>query len=934
MKISSILARYLATSLIMLCANYYSSFSQSIVSGVVIDATDNTKLEKASIALLQQSDSVLVKFTWTKDNGAFVINNLDTGKFKLIISYPKYADYSYDFVSTGQPIAIGSIQLSKASLLLDEVTISARTPVVIDGDTTIYNAGSFQVGKDANVEDLLKVLPGITVDANGKITAQGKPVQKVLLDGEEFFGDDPKLITKNIRSNMVDKVKVYEKKSDQATSTGIDDGERMQTIDITLKQDMKKGMFGQALGGMGTDNYYGAKVMANKFKGSEKIAVYGISANDGMVSLGFEDGQKYGVGGDNSIQMEGGGFYISSSGGDVANGDWGGNYNGNGIPKAFNVGGSYSNKFNKDKHKLNVSYQRAQLSVDNNSTFFSQNNLPDVARIQNSIGFTSQETANNVANLRYDLKVDSLTDVILKLGYSKSHKDDYSSDSTQEQNLDYSLINEVISRQNGTNQREGINSSIMITRRFLKERRAITLNSSLISNKDNSDFNYYSLTEFASNNPDILIDQRKNNVSKNTNFNASLSFSEPFSKRWTGTVGYSVGSYSSDLLNQSFDKDLTTGRFDILDENLLNDFNQRTISNAVNAGLNYKNEKLTLNVSNRLAFEKVDRLYNNLNKKLDRDQQSINPSLSMNYKLSKSKNLGFRYNGNTTQPNLNQIEPLNQNQQTTVTYLPNADLKAGYRNSYNVWYNSYKQIKDQSFYASTYLSQSYNDVTAKVKYYSETGERDITYVNIEKPNTSLSLYSGYRQSIWKKLNLSGNLGGSVSYNNSYNYLSVNNQDTELNNNETYGISPNIGVSSYKADKWSFYLELSPGLQFMKSTLQPDLNSNTFNFSSYYGFNYTLPKNFKIGFNGNQSYEAATKTLRAFNTFNMNAFISKKFFKDKSLEAQVFVNDVFNRNNGIRRRQSGYSFTQSTNDVLRRYGMFKLIYNFTTMKGDK
>lgn len=933
MKIPLSGIRCLIVILLLLCTNIYSSFSQTSVSGIVVDAADKAKLEKASIALLQQKDSILVKFTWSKDNGEFLIHNLDTGKFTLIVSYPKYADYSYAFLSKGEPINLQTISLSKAALLLDEITVTGRSPVVINGDTTIYDAGSFKVAKDANVEDLLKVLPGITVDATGKITAQGKTVQKVLLDGEEFFGNDPKLITKNIRSNMVDKVKVYEKKSDQATITGIDDGERSQTIDITLKQDMKKGMFGQALASGGTDKYYGAKLMANKFKGSEKIAVYGISANDGMVSLGVEDGQKYGVG-NGSVEVDNNNIYYNSSGDDGTSGGWYGQYQGNGVPRAINVGGSYSNKFNKDKHKINLNYQRAQLSVDNNSTLFSQNNLPDEARIETANGFTSSKKVTNTANLRYDLKADSLTDIIFKLAYSKSHQDDFSRDSTQELTIDYDLINQVRSSRSGTNEADRINANLMITRRFLKERRSLTLTSALIANKNDADFNYYSRTAFVNGAPDILIDQKKNNVSHNSSFNAALTYSEPFSKRITGTIGYSIGRYNSSVLDQSFDKNKNTGAYDILDESVLNDFNQHTTANALNTGLNYKSERLTLNVSNRLSFETVDRLYNNLNKKLDRNQQSVAPSLSINYKISKSKNFGIGYYGNTTQPSLNQIEPLNQNQQTTVTYLPNPDLKSGYRNRFNFWYNSYKQIKDQSFYVGANFSQSFNDVTAKVKYYSATGNRDITYVNIEKPNSYVSLYSGYRKPIWKKIGLNANIGASASYNNDYNYLSINNKDAELNNNETYNLSPSLGVQAYKAEKWSIYIDLNPGVQFLKSTLQPDLNSNSFVFRSYYNFNYYLPKNFKIGFDGNQSYEAATKTLQAFNTFYMNGNISKKFFKDKSLEAQVFVNDIFNRNKGISRRQNGYSFTQSTNDVLRRYVMFKLIYNFTTMKGDK
>ncbi|QIH31534.1 carboxypeptidase regulatory-like domain-containing protein [Sphingobacterium sp. DR205] len=355
------------------------SYAQHRLVGTVVDGKDQAKLHQASVALLNPRDSILIKFDRTKENGTFQIANLDTGVYKIVVSYPQYADLVKDIHITAKDYDIGLIALSKAALLLEEVQVNGRIPVVIKGDTIEYDAGSFKVEKDAKVDDLLRVLPGITIDGTGKITAQGKEVKKVLLDGEEFFGDDPTLITKNIRSDMVSKVQVYEKKSDLAVRTGVDDGERTQTIDIKLKEDKKKGMFGQAIAGAGTDKYYGGKVMLNKFKGSQKIAAYGILANDGMVGLGFEDSQKYGVGGSGNVQMMDGGGIMISSGGDETEGGWDGRYRGGGVPKALNMGVSYSDKSKDDKHKINVNYKRSQIDVNNTSTYNAQNNLPERA---------------------------------------------------------------------------------------------------------------------------------------------------------------------------------------------------------------------------------------------------------------------------------------------------------------------------------------------------------------------------------------------------------------------------------------------------------------------------------------------------------------------------------------------------------------------------
>lgn len=918
--------------LVFFLLNISYSFSQIKLSGSITDATDNIKLQKATIALLNPTDSILVNFARSGENGNFIMSPLDTGSYKLIVSYPQYADYVED-IYIKEDYNLGTIKLSKAFLLLDEVAVTGKIPVVIKGDTIEYNAGSFKVDKDAKVDDLLKVLPGITVDADGKITAQGKEVKKVLLDGEEFFGSDPTLITKNIRADMVDKVQVYEKRSDLNDRTGVDDGERTQTVNITLKEDKKKGAFGQASSGYGSDKYYGLKGMINRFSGAQKIAAYGISANDGMVSLGFEDGEKYGASATNMTMSEDGGIYITSSGSGDGMDSWSGNYQGRGIPNALNMGASFSDKFNGDKHKLNVNYRRGQMEVENNSTNFIQNNLPELASIQQAVGFSLNENKSHNANMRYDLKIDSTSDMTVRLGYNKINRDNAGFNTTVERSLEEELLNETEMRNTNVSLNEALNANVMLTKRFKKLRRSLTLNTSLTNNSTDGTSNYFSNTNFRQLNDSLLIDQFKNNIWETTNFNSTLNYTEPLTKYLTGTVGYTFGTVAAYTLNQSFNKNESTGQYDLLDQSLLNDFNNLTLRNSVNTGLNYKKNMITVNLSNSFAFESLERKYNNLNHRLTRDQVSIAPSLSVNYQITKSKSMYVRYSGRTTQPDLNQLEPLKQNDSPLINYLDNKDLESGFANNMSMYFNSYKQLKDVSVYIGANVNQYVNPIGSTVTFDPESGRRDIQFVNIDESNISANAYGGYRRPLWKKIALSMSIGGNVSYNNSYNYLSLANRASQLNNNENYSLSPSLGFSSYKANKWSFHLVMNPGYRINKSTLQPDLNTNNFIFNSNTNVSYTFPKDYKIVLGMEQSHEAATVTLPAFNVVNVTGYVSKKFLKDKSLEAQFFVNDLLNKNTGVRRSQYGYTFSQATNDVLRRYGMFKLIYNFTTMRGD-
>lgn len=917
----------------LLFMSFFSASAQTKVSGQVVDGADNGKLEKASIALLNTKDSILVRFTWSKENGNFFLNNLDTGSYKLLVSYPQYADFVQDLVLDLAGKELGIIKLSKVALLIEEVQVMGRIPVVIKGDTIEYDAGSFKVEKDAKVEDLLKVLPGITMDASGRITAQGKEVKKVLLDGEEFFGDDPTLITKNIRSDMVSKVQVYEKKSDLAVRTGIDDGERTQTIDIKLKEDKKKGMFGQVSGGIGTDNYYVGKVMANRFKGTQKIAAYGIIANDGLVGLGFEDGQKYGVGGSTNVSvMDGGGIMITSDGGFDGSDSWSGNYRGAGVPKALNMGFSFSDKSKNDKHKLNVNYKRNQMDVRNNSNYRAQENYPENATLDNATTITNNEDKSHNVNMRYDFNIDSLSSGTVRFGYARKNQENNEEKETDRRSLDGNLINEMENKSKAINDSENLNLDFLLTRKFKKDKRSMTFNANLRSNQTDGATNYYSLANYYSTAVREEIDQLKRDEVGSSVFSTSLNYTEPLSKYLTATLGCSLQKSNAKNLNESFDRDPITGDYTLLDLQVLNDFNVNRSKNTANTGINFKNDLWTINLSNRLDFEDVTRTYNNLNTELQRSQTSVNPMFYVNYKLSKSKNVSFRYYGRTVQPDLTQIEPLKQNANQLVNYLDNPDLSTGFSNSYSVDFNSYRPLKDQSLYLYGGANQNINSINSRVRYYSETGKRDISFVNIDKQNWSAHMGGGYRMPLFRKIGVNINTGLSASFNSNYNYLSTGEEEPELNNTERFSFGPSLGISRYKANKMDFSVDFRPGVQVLNSSLQSELNSTTFTLSSNSNFTYYFPKDFKIAVSINQSYQGATETLKAFSTFNMTGYISKKFLKDKSLEAQVFVNDILNKNNGINRYQDGYSFVQTSNDVLKRYGMFKLIYNFTTMKG--
>src|SRR5690606_30443869 len=234
--------------------------------------------------------------TRSNEKGNFLINNLQRGKYFILVTHPYFGDLFDTLMLEDADLNLGKIYMTPKTKLLAEVIIKSGSPIRIKGDTTVYTADSFQVRAGANVEELLRRLPGIQVDKDGQITAMGEKVKKVLVDGEEFFGDDPGIATKNIRADVVKEVEVFDKKSDQAEFTGIEDGVRDKTINLKLKDDKKKGYFGKIEIGGGLPDYFNNSIMVNSFKAKRKVAAYGIMSNTGQTNLDFRDAQNYGGG--------------------------------------------------------------------------------------------------------------------------------------------------------------------------------------------------------------------------------------------------------------------------------------------------------------------------------------------------------------------------------------------------------------------------------------------------------------------------------------------------------------------------------------------------------------------------------------------------------------------------------------------------------------
>ncbi|MDB5276057.1 MAG: outer rane beta-barrel protein, partial [Ferruginibacter sp.] len=281
--------------IILIMACYCFSCAQiASVKGVIFDDINKINLVNTSVSLLRQHDSILYKFARSDANGFFEFKNLIPGNYLLLIRHPFYEDHIDRLqINETSKINIGTIKMILKPINLKEVVVIQRISAIkIKGDTTEFNAAGFKAREGASVEEILKKLPGVQVDKNGNITAMGEKVNKVLVDGEEFFGDDPTIATKNLPADAVYKIQVFDKKSDQATFSGIDDGVRSKTINLQLKNDKKKSDFGKLDLGAGWDNKWNNSAMINSFRDKIKFSFYANVSSTDINGLNVQQGNQ------------------------------------------------------------------------------------------------------------------------------------------------------------------------------------------------------------------------------------------------------------------------------------------------------------------------------------------------------------------------------------------------------------------------------------------------------------------------------------------------------------------------------------------------------------------------------------------------------------------------------------------------------------------
>jgi hypothetical protein len=896
----------------------------ALVKGTVSDSTEKKSLSGGVVMILQKSDSIIIRHTRTDKSGNFQLKDIPSGNYLLLVTYPAYADYVDELeIKDSLPHIVPPIGLVLKSKLLEAVVVSGNKAIRMKGDTVEFRADSFHTQAGATVEDLLKKLPGIQVDSKGQITAQGQTVKKVLVDGEEFFGDDPTLVTQNLRADMVDKVQLYDKKSEQSNFTGIDDGQRDKTINLKLKDNKKNGYFGKLSAGQGTDGYYDYQAMFNYFKRKEKISGYGILSNTGKTGLNWQERDNYGqsFAGNLDYDETTGSFNYNGVNNDFES--WDGKYNGQGIPIVKTGGLHYNNKWDDDRQSINGNYKVMQLDVNNLASTNSKNILPDSFYFNNEVQHSLDHILRHSMDGSYEIKFDSTSTLKLAANGGVDHKTTYSDFVSESLASDSSLVNRNTRNVSTVGDNRAVNSDLLWRKKLPKKGRTISLNvrENYTNNSSTgilgSTTGYYEQGVLTR---DSVVDQHKDFHTENVVLDTKLTYTEPLSK-----VSFLIATYSLYLDNShsnrnSYNKD-AGGKYTSLDSLYSNDYQFNVLTNT--GGLNYSliTKKWRVSAGSGIGSSRYNQ--RDLHADTSTIRKFINwyPNASVNYAFNPQKRLEFRYNGRMNQPNLNQLQPIRTNDDPLNIVVGNPSLKPEFRHQFNMYYNDFKILTERGIW----MNASYNftqNALSSASNIDTTGKRTTQTINVDG-NHSFYSYMSYNVKL-KKLNMYAGVYANFNLNST---TSVINYQKNTTNDNNYSFGFNIYKSKEK--KYDFSIQPSATYTDSRSSINTQTVTKYWTYSIQPNLNIYLPLKFFI--NADAAINLRPKSTVFTNNFNntlLNGSIGKKFLKNDALVIKMSANDLLNQNIGFNRNTYSNFISQNTYSTIKRYFMLTAVWNFT------
>ncbi len=948
-----------------------TAFGQSKfnLSGIVMEKGSNEPIMSATVQVCTTKDTTLVNGAATDVKGVFKINGVKKDKYLLKISFIGYHNHVVAIDLTKEKkkdVDLGYFTLTTDAIMLKEAEVTANAAKVqVKGDSLIYNADAYRMHEGSMLEDLVKKLPGATIEDDGTIKINGKEVKKVLVDGKEFFINDKNIALKNLPTNIIDRIKAYDRKSDLSRITGIDDGEDETVLDLTVKKGMNNGWFGQINGGLGTEHRYNARANVNRFNGPNQYSL--VSSANNVSDRGFGGGGGRGFGG----RGFGGGGGLQAS-----------------KELGFNFASELSEKLEAGGyvwHRYNGSDSWNQSTT--------QNFVTPSGAFSNSVNQSYSSNSSLSSGFRFEWKPDSMWNVIFRPNFSYSRNrssqfgesrtydvdpNNYSDATLQKAERNFishvyetgdayidTLISKIVntndSRSQNYSNSVGGNGELQINRKLNNEGRNITLRlTGGLTNTENKQLSAANISYrqgIAGN-----VNNRYNTTPGRTrNYSVQATYSEPIADRtylqFSYRFAYSYNKSDRQAYDYLSDMDsynaivnaLRANRFDVagaVDE-LLSRGLTSSYSDRLSQFSEYKNLDHTISLTFRrvrdnynfnfgfdllpqhseMDYHYMGKQYNDIT----RNVFNFAPSLNLRYRFNEMSNLQFRYRARTSQPSMTNLLDIEDDSNPLNITRGNPGLKPSFNQNFMLFYNTFEMEHQRSIFTNLNFSFTQNQIAQRVSYDAATGVRTTKSENING-NWNVNGGFGFNTALDANKAWTLNSNTNVGYQNNVSYLDPAQYKEEKSTTKTLNLGERLELA-YRND-W-FEISLNGNVNFNHSDNNVIKNSlkNTFNFAYGTEININAPwgtmLNTDIAMNSRRGYANSEMNT---NELIWNAQVSQSFLRGRALTIALSWNDILGQQSNISRTINAMQSSDTRYNAIYSYGLISVIYKLNIFGG--
>ena len=900
-------------------------------------------LPYATIALVNAADSTLITFAVADSTGHFQLKKVVPGAYLLSVSYAGYVPVwqPLNHPPTAGVYETGNIPLTPISQLKAAQVTAKRPPVVINNDTIEFNTENFKTQPNAVVEDMLKKMPGVTVESDGTLKVNGQTVRRVLVNGKEFFTGDIKMATKNLNADAVDKVQVYDRKSDQAAFTGVDDGNSEKTINLQLKKDRNFATFGKASAGAGLAAgapgpapsaagglpqamptiRFDAQTNINKFKGDEQLSFLGMANNTNRQGFTLMDVLNFTGELSRGMRNGGGGVRIQMNDAGSNNGlpVTGLGQDQQGVARTLAGGLNYNNTFDKGKTSLNSNYTVSDIHLLTNKESYTQNLTPGNSYNTQDSSQTVHDILQHRLGVILEQQVDSSLSFRLtpSLTWQHTHKtqlENYTSATAQ--NI---LLNEGFSNNSTGPGAFNLNTDLLLRKRLPKKGRTLSAdinvayNHSTLSGSQLSDNRFYETAVADSN-----INQLSHRDATTRSFGGNLTYTEPLGRHSLLALSTFLNINTGNSTRITYDYNPASGHHDRADSLLSNNFGSDYRYDGGGISFRSNQKKLNLTAGTTLQAATLNAMNRSMNNNIRQSFTDILPNAVVQYNFSRTRNLRLDYSTYTTQPSVSQLQPVPDLSNPLDITTGNPALKRSYSQNLSLNYFSADPIKRTSLLLLLSFSSTANAIVQSDSV-SAYGTRVSTPVNSNGIGNGIGNIE-YDFPI-KRLNAQIEIGSFILY--SSNAAFVNGA---RNNIRSLTYRPNFSYSYEKGEKLNLEFTASVSFNTGRYSLQPELNTSYMR--QNYGVNMTNYGPFHLYLHNEFNYIFNTGRSAGYNTSIplWNSSVARSFGKNDRAELKLSVMDLLDRNSGITRSINQGSILDERYNVLQRYFLLSFTYS--------